>query len=209
MPTDETASRLHTRPSLLMRIRDHADAAAWSEFVGIYGPVVYGYCRRRDMQDSDAADVTQEVLLQVSKSIRSFEYAPERGRFRGWLGAVTASKINRLVRKLPRGRANDAAAGPPESLPEDATGDVDPVWIDEFDAEILRVALERIRPQFEPLTWRAFELVWIEDRPAPEVARELGRPTYTVYQAKSRVLARLREEIVALAADVPLFEPLR
>lgn len=96
MPNDDTRSRLHTRPSLLLRIlriRDSADAEAWRQFADLYARVICGYCRRRGLQDADAADVTQEVLAQAARSIRSFEYSPERGRFRGWLGTVTHSKI--------------------------------------------------------------------------------------------------------------------
>jgi RNA polymerase sigma-70 factor (ECF subfamily) len=73
MPDDDTRSRLHTRPSLLLRIRDSADTEAWRQFADLYARVVYGYCRRRGLQDADAADVTQEVLAQVARSIRSFE----------------------------------------------------------------------------------------------------------------------------------------
>jgi RNA polymerase sigma-70 factor (ECF subfamily) len=70
------------------------------------------------------------------------------------------------------------------------------------------VALERIRPQFEPKTWQGFELAWLQNRPAADAAREVGRPVSFIYVAKSRVLERLREELLTLAEDIPLFVPL-
>src|SRR5437868_3868297 len=79
-----------------------------------------------------------------------------------------------------------------------------PAWAEEFHAQILRAALDQIRPSFEPATWRAFERVWIDSRPAAEVAIELGVPIDAVYVAKSRALKRLHAAIVELAEDLPL-----
>ena len=74
-----------TKPSLLLRIRDAGDSSSWGEFAAIYGPIIRGYCLRRGLQEADTADVSQEVLAQVMRSIGSFEYEPGRGRFRtGW-----------------------------------------------------------------------------------------------------------------------------
>src|SRR6516164_626136 len=88
-----------TRPSLLLQIRDVRDTASWQTFVDVYAPLVHRYCRRRGLQDADAADVCQEVLGQVACSIRAFEYMPERGRFRDWLSRVTRSKLGRFAHK--------------------------------------------------------------------------------------------------------------
>ena len=212
MPDDDTRSRLHTRPSLLLRIRDSADAEAWRQFADLYARVIYGYCRRRGLQDADAADVTQEVLAQVARSIRKFEYSPERGRFRAWLGAVTHSKIERFRRKMNRpdgAAATDPAARASDAPIEEAeSAGADPEWIDEFNSEVLRAAMERIRPEFEPQTWRAFELTWLENRTPQTIARELGCRVHAIYVAKSRVLGRLRDEVAALAEDIPALVPL-
>ncbi|MFO0907369.1 MAG: sigma-70 family RNA polymerase sigma factor [Isosphaeraceae bacterium] len=206
MADEESRSRLQTRPSLLFRLRDAGDDAAWRTFVDLYAPVIYGYGRRRGLNDSDAADVVQEVLVQVTRSIPTFDYRPERGRFRGWLLAVTRSKIARARR-----RANPAASGPHDDALIQALPDAgeDPDWLALYHAEILRVALERIRPDFEATTWRMFEEVWRHDRPAAEVARELDRPIHAVYVAKSRVLQRLRDEVEALADDLTVLDNVR
>jgi RNA polymerase sigma-70 factor (ECF subfamily) len=212
MPDDDTRSRLHTRPSLLLRIRDSADTEAWRQFADLYARVIYGYCRRRGLQDADAADVTQEVLAQVARSIRSFEYSPERGRFRGWLGAVTHSKIERFRRTASRsdgGATTESAARASDPPIEDVESDgADPEWIDEFNAEVLRAAMERVRPEFEPQTWRAFELTWLENRTPQDAAREIGCRIHAIYVSKSRVLSRLRDEVAAIAEDLPQFVPL-
>src|SRR5436189_2441787 len=82
-----------TRASLLVRLRDGADTGAWQEFVHLYGPVIYGFARKRGLQDADAADLMQEVLRSVSSAMHRLEYDPVRGAFRGWLFTVTRNKI--------------------------------------------------------------------------------------------------------------------
>jgi RNA polymerase sigma-70 factor (ECF subfamily) len=192
---------------LLLRIRDVRDVESWRTFVDVYAPLIYRYCRLRGLQDSDAADVGQEVLAQVARSIRSFEYRPERGRFRDWLGALTRHKIAR--HRKAQGRDGCGVGGdPPAALEHAEAPEADAVWSGEFHARVLEAAMERVRADFEPATWRAFERAWVDDRSAADAARELNLPIGAVYVAKSRVLQRLREEVLALAEDLPEFVPL-
>jgi RNA polymerase sigma-70 factor (ECF subfamily) len=187
---------------LLLRLRDVQDHQSWTTFVETYAPLLYRYCRHRGLQDADAADVTQEVLEQVARSIQTFEYQPERGRFRDWLGTVARHKVSRFQRKssLTSAASGDGLAG--EVLSLLAAPAPDPEWTDQFNARVLQVALERVRDNFEATTWRAFEMVWREERPTAEVAQELQVPIDTVYVAKSRVLKKLREEILVWAEDL-------
>ena len=189
-----------TKPSLLLRIRDAGDTLSWGEFTEVYAPLIRGYCLRRGLQDADAADVSQEVLSQVARSIGTFEYEPGRGRFRDWLGTVTRHKIVRFLEV--KGRNVQAGWGD-LSAAEFATRGDDPEWSSAFHARVLESALVRIRDEFESTTWEAFERVWGGDRPAPEVARSLNMTIDAVYAAKSRVLRRLREEVLVLADDLP------
>jgi RNA polymerase sigma-70 factor (ECF subfamily) len=200
----DSASPSDTRPSLLVRLRDARDQDAWQTFVAVYAPLVYRHCRRRGMQDADAADVAQDVLTEVARSLRTFEYRPERGRFRDWLGTLTRHQIGRFLTRKER-----APAGNPAPLPEDATAPAaDPEWVEDFNAQVLRAALDRTRPHFEAVTWQAFEMVWLHQRPAAETADALGVALDKVYVAKSRVLKRLQEEVLDLAEDLPQFVPL-
>lgn len=186
-----------------MRIRNADDNGAWRTFVDLYGPVIYGYARKKGLTDADAADVVQEVLAQVARSIRSFEYQREKGRFRSWLCAVTRSKILRIQQRLQ--------GEPVAALLDDeqaASSGEEAAWVELFNAEVLAAALNRIRPCFEDETWEVFERVWVHDQPAADVARDLNRPIHSVYVAKSRVLSRLKQEILVLAEDLAAFVPL-
>jgi RNA polymerase sigma-70 factor (ECF subfamily) len=196
-------SRLQTRPSLLVRIRDAKDDDAWSSFVEIYAPVVYRYCRRKGLQHSDAADVTQDVLGQVARSATQFEYRPEQGRFRDWLGTVTHNRVANHFRSLARNQREMTGLG---DMTQDPPAPQAPAseWVEEFNSQILKTALERVQPLFEVKTWQAFELLWIQNHAGAAAAKALELSIDSVYMAKSRVLKRLKEEVLSLAEDLPL-----
>lgn len=198
-PTPDPAE---TRPSLLLRLRDPADRASWGAFAGVYGPLVKGYCRHHGLQDADADDVSQEVLLRVARAIGSFEYDPARGRFRDWLGAVARNAVRRAANR-DRTAARGTGADDRPELDGAATAEPDPEWVARYQAGLLAAACDRARPHFEPHTWAAFERVWRDRVSAAEVAAELGLPIHAVYVAKSRVVKRLRDELVFLAEDMP------
>src|SRR5712671_2181096 len=82
-----------TRASLLVRLRDGGDVGAWQEFVRLYAPVIYGFGRKRGLQDADAADLMQDVLRSVSSAIHRLEYDRNQGTFRGWLFTITRNKV--------------------------------------------------------------------------------------------------------------------
>lgn len=191
-----------TSGTLLMRLRELDDRAAWNEFVERYTPRIYGWCRHHRLQESDAADVTQEVLGKLVKVIRSFEYDPRRGSFRGWLKTVTNNAVRDFVSELSapgRGTGDSrigAALGAiqaPEAISE-LTAAL------ELEAEhtLLREAEERVRLRVQPHTWEAYRLLSVGALPAVDVATRLAMPVAEVYVAKSRVLKCLREEVERL-----------
>jgi RNA polymerase sigma factor (sigma-70 family) len=197
------ASGAPTRPSLLRRICDPGDTRAWQTFVDVYGPLIYRHARGRGLQDADAAEVTQEVLLQVNRSIQTFEYRPEQARFRDWLGTVTENKIRSFCTRQAGTVRAEGETGTGAALAGLAAVARDTSWEEAFQDHLLQVALARARPHFEEPTWRAFERVWRDQCPEAEVARELGQRINWVYLAKSRVLKRLRREVKELAEDMP------
>jgi RNA polymerase sigma factor (sigma-70 family) len=197
------ASSLHTRPSLLVRVRDPRDTESWRAFVELYTPPVLRYCKLRGLQDADADDVTQEVMTQVARSIQSFRYTPERGRFRDWLGTITRHKVNSHLTRQKLGTAGLGSDDTTNAIDHIASFDVDADWTTEINAQILRAGLDRVRALFGPATWNAFASVWLEGRSAAETASALGVTLTAVYVAKSKVLKRLEQEVLELAEDTP------
>ncbi|MGL6073358.1 MAG: RNA polymerase sigma factor [Fimbriiglobus sp.] len=188
-----------THVSLLGRLRDPGDMASWELFVRTYGTAVYNYCRRRGLQDSDAADLVQEVLAQVMVSIRTFDYDPSRGRFRDWLGMVTRGKLARHWRNASK----NGHVHSDHKLDDIASNGIDPEWTAELENHLLHVAMESIQDAFDPTNWKAFERTWVHNEPTVEVAASLGIPVAQVYVAKSRIAKRLAEELHHLTDDIP------
>lgn len=189
-----------TRPSLLARLHDHGDPVAWSEFVEIYGPLVYSYGRHRGLQDADASDLVQDVLRSVAAASGRFVYDPERGSFRGWLLAITRNALRRSARRAadrvsPEGGSTHALRM--AELPDDDAGD-EQRWEREHRERLFAWAAERVRTRVQPTTWEAFWKTAVEHQPAEAVAQALGISAGAVYIARSRVLARMREAIDAL-----------
>jgi RNA polymerase sigma-70 factor (ECF subfamily) len=181
-----------TRASLLVRLRDRHEIA-WHEFLSLYTPVIYSYCLRRGLQASDAEDITQEVLLEVARCIRSFEYQPQRGRFRDWLNTITWRRLARFW--------NQQRHSPEALLTEDLQSSPDPVWTESFHAVVLQQALQNIQPGFTSSTWQLFLANWQQGLPAKDVARQFGVPIEMVYHAKSRGLKQLEAEVIRLSDD--------
>jgi RNA polymerase sigma-70 factor (ECF subfamily) len=192
-----------TRPSLLARIRDARDREAWIEFVELYTPLVHGFARKHGLQDADAADLSQEVLRSVSRAAGRFEYDPGRGSFRAWLFTIVRSKLHSYWAERGRHGQGSGDSGMQQLLEAQPGRDEEMavVWEREYEQRIFAKAAEKVRGQFQPDTWRAFWRTAVEGRSADEVAGELGATVGAVYIAKSRVLARLREQVRQLEAE--------
>ncbi|RMF38181.1 MAG: sigma-70 family RNA polymerase sigma factor [Planctomycetota bacterium] len=182
-----------TPPSLLLRIRDHDDAEAWTSFTEVYSPLVYGFCRSRSLQPADAADVTQEVLLRVAKAIQSFDYDQRVGLFRDWLARIVINEIRRFAQRRQAGQL-------PEGHDEPSANSG---WNEHFQRHILQSALHRCRHRFSEETWCVFLESWVQQVPPSEVARKFGVSIDKVYVARSRVLKQLRREVAILCDDMP------
>lgn len=184
-----------TRPSLLVRLRDARDAEAWRLFVELYGPIVYRFARRHRLQDADAADLTQEVLRGVSGSVGRLDYDPRRGSFRGWLFTLAHRKLYDLLARRRRQEQPGGDSATQMLLDETPARDSEDVWNQEHERQVFAWAAEQVRGQFTETTWRAFWATAVEGRDATAVAEELHLSVGAVYVAKSRVQARLREQI--------------
>ena len=176
--------------SLLDRLRRDGSRQDWERFVDLYGPLLELWARRL-LPPDDAADLAQDVLLRVMQGLRSFTGAGDRS-FLAWLRAVTLNRWRDLRRRAavrPRtagGAALAAVAG---------ADDLAAVITAEDRALLIRRALQVMRTDFEPTTWRACWERVVAGRPAAEVAAELGVAVAVVYSATYRVIRRLRSEL--------------
>jgi RNA polymerase sigma-70 factor, ECF subfamily len=179
-----------TSLTLLDRLRAPGHTDAWNRFVQLYRPLLHTWAKRQGLQDADAADLTQEVLVKLMSELP--HYARGAGQsFRGWLFRVTANQCRDFRRRvatraLPGADGlSGADAGPPLVEFEEA----------EYRKALVDSGLATIKDEFEAKTWSAFEQVMVHNRSAAEVATKLGRTKGAVYSSQSRILARLREVI--------------
>ena len=184
-----------TRASLLIRLRNPRDQSAWSSFLQIYQPLIFRLIRQKGVQDADASEVTQDVLLAVAGAISRWESDSSRGSFRGWLATITRNLVvNYLIRQSrhPRGTGDDQFRKWLEERPDPAS--VESRFYDrEEEKQLFLWAADQIRTDFKEVTWQAFWRTAVEGREVEIVARELGVTTGIVYVSRSRVMKRLRE----------------
>lgn len=193
-----------TSPTLLSRVRDPADTAAWREFDSRYGELVLRYCRRRGLQHSDAEDVRQMVMLKVSRALRDFKYDPRRGRFRGFLWRIVRNENLRYVTRPNTAPNRVGTYGSPAVEPA-APRDMDEVWEEEWTHHHLRMAMRRIRETFDPRSVSVFESL-LSGEAVDAVARQTGMTRDAVHKVKQRVRDRLKDLIAEQISEEDQFD---
>lgn len=198
-------SELSTSTTLLARLCDVTDTEAWTDFVNRYSPAVFAWCRNNSLQDSDAADVTQQVLLKLVTTMQTFEYDQHRGSFRGWLKTVTANTVKDLARQWQRRHVK--AAG--DTITAEQLNSIsDPGALDDlsdkieaqYRHELLKEAEVRVKVRVQPMTWKAWHRTAVELDKVADVAVAVGMTVSEVYVAKSRVNKMMREEVRRMEA---------
>jgi RNA polymerase sigma-70 factor (ECF subfamily) len=183
-----------TSTSLLERLRQLNEQAAWERFVELYTPLLYYWARRLGLQPADAADLVQDVFAVLVQKLP--EFAPDRSKsFRGWLRTVTLNKWREKKRRRP-----DPADLATDTGLDDLVSPDDPEAFTEteYQQHVARRALQLMQREFPRTTWQACWDVVVSGRAPAEVAAQLGISVAAVYTAKSRVLRRLRQELDGL-----------
>jgi RNA polymerase sigma-70 factor, ECF subfamily len=184
-----TGMRFQTRASLILRLRNLDDVAAWREFAAGYGPFIRRVGFEAGTSSESLPDLVQDVLLTVVRVIPRFAYDPSRGRFRSWLARIVRSRSGDLARKTKR----DAAL---KSRLSD-----DPLRRRSFDIEesrsgtgVLQAAVELVRATARPQTWSCFEKHVLQGERAADVANELKTTLNAVYLNSARLMKRVEFE---------------
>jgi RNA polymerase sigma-70 factor (ECF subfamily) len=185
-----------TSSTLLGRLRRNpGDQAAWNDFVARYEPRILDWCRRWGLQACDAQDVTQGVLLKLSRAMATFAYDPSRS-FRAWLKTITRNAWRDLVAERKRAGVGSGDSRIGELLEAiEAKDSLMQQLAEEFRRELLDEAMARVRPRVEPRTWDAFRLTALEGCSGAEVAAQLQMKLARVYVAKNEIKMMIRQEV--------------
>jgi RNA polymerase sigma-70 factor (ECF subfamily) len=183
---------LSTSSTLLYRLRNSPqDASAWEKFVDLYTPLLLAWTRRLGLLEHDAADLIQELFTSLVEVLPQFDYDRDKS-FRAWLRTLL---MNRWRNQQRRRKAIQAGEGVLDTL---AAAEPPEFGEEEYRQHLVARALHLMQSEFPETTWKACWEFVVRDRPAAEVAAELGISVNSVYLAKSRVLRRLREELAGL-----------
>ena len=183
-----------TTSTILEELRDYSNAAAWDDFVNRFRDPIVRFASSLGFDSSDAQDIAQDALLAFAEKLRSGRYDRARGRLHSWLFGIVyrqALKQRDANRRRDRHLAGAGADLAAAELPDEKT--LDGLWDMEWERFVVLECFRQARREFRPESLRAFELVVREDRSAQEAAEELGIPIKSVYNAKHRVLKRMRE----------------
>jgi RNA polymerase sigma-70 factor (ECF subfamily) len=182
-----------TALSLFARLDDSDPDEGWRRLVALYSPLLQAWLAAAGLQPADRDDVGQRVLEVLVRRLPDFEHNGRRGAFRTWLRGITVNLLREFWRNQPTADSAsvlDQLVDPRSSLSR--------LWDEQHDRHVLHSLLDLVRPAFTEQTWQAFRRVTIDGMPARAVANELGTTVNAVLIAKSRVMARLRQEAAGL-----------
>jgi RNA polymerase sigma-70 factor (ECF subfamily) len=200
---------IRTRPTLLLRIRNWQDQASWREFYAIYRNLIYNAAVQAGLSPVEGDDIVQEVYLRVAKGIRNFEYDPMRGSFKGWLLTLTRHVIIDQFRKRPPARP-PTQTGPDgrhrtpavANIPDPHGDRLEAIWEEEWQRNLLAAAFQKLKPQFNPMHNRVFDLHMNQGLSAEATARAAGVAVDQVYLITHRITAALRKEVARLEEEL-------
>jgi RNA polymerase sigma-70 factor (ECF subfamily) len=192
-----------TRATLLARLYKAGmpDQDAWRMFVDLYGREIYRWCRYWQLQDADAQEVTQHVLVQLLEKMKEFVYDPSRS-FRAWLKTVSRHAwLNLAASRQHRRTGGGDSQVWEQLLALPAQADLAQRLEQQFDRELLETALQRVQLRVALHNWEAFRLTALEGVSARAAAAQLGMPVAHVYSARSNVQRLVRDEVARLESD--------
>ena len=192
-----------TRASLILRLPCTADADAWEEFASIYEPFVFRFARRGGLQDADARELVQDVMLSVARAVGRWKPDSTRGRFRTWLFRIARNQLLDVLAKLPKKVSGKGGTSFLVGLDGLALDDerAEQVLRLEHRRELFRWAADRVKSKVKERTWQAFWMTSVEEQSVETVAAELNLTAGAVYIARSRVMARMRDEVQKWEGD--------
>jgi RNA polymerase sigma-70 factor (ECF subfamily) len=202
----EPRSSIHTRKSLLSRLKDWGDEESWRTFFDTYWKLIYDVAMRSGLSDVESQDVVQETVISVAKKIPEFNYDPKVGSFKNWLRVLTRWRIMGQFRKRAKNQINISALecikpGVPgfmERVSDPEGGRLEALWDEEWRKNILEMAQDRVKRKATPKDYQIFDLWVMKKSPARDVARSVGVNLAHVYVAKHRVMTMMKKEVQAL-----------
>ncbi|HEX3855871.1 MAG TPA: sigma-70 family RNA polymerase sigma factor [Verrucomicrobiae bacterium] len=191
-----------TRESLLSRLKDWKDDESWREFFSIYRKLIFSFAIKSGLSEQESEDVVQETVISVTKTIKDFQYDPNRCSFKSWLRHLAQKRIADCFRKRSReplienSAPNETRKTPViERVPDSSAANFDALWEEEWQKELLEAAVARVKNQVSAEQYQMFDFYVLKKMPVGKVAMVLGTNAAQVYLAKHRISKLLKKEI--------------
>ncbi len=191
-----------TRYTLLSRLEDRGDQDSWRDFFDTYWRLIYSVAVKSGLTEAEAQEVVQETIISVARDIHKFKRDRTLGSFKGWLRNIIHWRIADQLRKRTRaswGNAPQTGVDLPRpdlaEIPDPAGGTAESIWEEEWQANLLKAAMETIKPRVKEEYYQIFDLYAVKQWPARDVARALGVHVGLVYLAKYRISALLKKQV--------------
>jgi RNA polymerase sigma-70 factor (ECF subfamily) len=200
-PIDSPDELLPTRRSLLERLRDLGDQASWRVFFDTYWKLIYGAAIRAGLGDQEAEDVVQETVIGVARKMESFHYDPAVCSFKGWLMHVTRCRIaDQFRRRRPQNvplapPCGDTTREPSLNVRDPAADVLEGIWDEEWQKNLVDVAMERVRRRANPEHYQIFHLHAVKGLGVRDVAKLTGASLAKVYVTYHRIAKLVKAEV--------------
>jgi RNA polymerase sigma factor (sigma-70 family) len=201
----EAGDCIPTRESLLSRLKDWDDQVSWKDFFDTYWRLIYNLARKAGLSDAEAQDIVQETVLSVARKIEGFRYDPAVCTFKSWMLQITRWRIanqkkkrQREERRLTNAVDSEEETAAIERIADPAGFDLESVWEEEWQKNLLTAALERVKRRVDPEQFQIFDLHCLQQWPVGKVTATLGVSAARVYLAKHRVGGVLKKELSRL-----------
>ena len=181
-----------TRHSLIVRLKDSRNDLAWTEFVCAYEPFLTRLVRKQGTPERHVADVTQQLLIAIAKSVDGWKPDGKTASFRRWLGCVARNVVIKFMVRERKHVTGEGGSDFLKALTETVDPSIDAELQRQYEQELILWAAERVRSEFRESSWRAFWETEIAGRSIADVAKELGVSSGSVYMSRSRIFARIR-----------------
>jgi RNA polymerase sigma-70 factor (ECF subfamily) len=195
-----------TRQSLLERLRNLEDHAAWQEFFDTYWKLIYCAAIKGGLSDDEAEEVVQETVIGVARKMETFRYEPQTCSFKGWLMHVTRRRIIDHLRKRQ--------TRPPSFVPIKADTDTtetalqvpdaaaqqafESMWDEEWEKNLVDAAMERVKQKVNPKHYQIFYLHHVKNMGARDVGQLMKVSAAKVYVVCHRVGRLVKREVEGL-----------
>jgi len=198
-----------TRQSLLHRLKDWEDDESWREFFDIYRKLIFSFALKAGLSEQESEEVVQETVISVAKTIKEFEYDPDRCSFKSWLRHLAQKRIADAFRRRARHPAAHDA-GPShtqtpviERIADPAAANLDQFWEEEWQKELLEAAIARVKTEVSGEQYQLFDFYVLKKMPVGKVAAALGTSAAQVYLAKHRISRLIKKEVNRLEKQMP------